>query len=326
VYRRIGTDWILQARLTGDGSFVNGRFSLSVAIDGDTLAVGAGGAWVGGVVSGALFVFRRDATGSWAPDAKLGPGDPRSGSGFGTSVALEGDRLAVGAPFAGVVDPGTGFLDLTGAVYVFDRTEEFWAQAAKLFPTGLAPFPGFHQFGSSVALHENTLVGGAPCRNSFPCAGSAFVFERDGAGSWAQVAKLSSSTPAPGETFGFSVATTGDIVAVGAPFNDDGCIGGFDTCDSGLVYLFARPDAGWSDSTEQARLATENSRQFDTLGWSLSATPGLLAVGAARYRNNGATFVYEVCLSARLPGQFQADRIPNEVRGRLITLCREGKL
>jgi hypothetical protein len=108
-------------------------------------------------------VFTR-TNGVWSQQAYVKASNTGGNDLFGRSVALSGDRLAVGAD--GEDSPATGVNgDQTddsafesGAVYVFMRTNGVWSQQAyvKASNTG-----GSDVFGASVALDGDTLAIGA---------------------------------------------------------------------------------------------------------------------------------------------------------------------
>ena len=114
VYVRSGGIWSLQAELTAAAPAANDRFGSSVALDGDTALVGAGGRTVGGqYYAGAAFVFARSGTG-WSLQAELTAADGAAGDEFGHAVALSGDTALVGAENRSV-----GGASGAGAVHVF---------------------------------------------------------------------------------------------------------------------------------------------------------------------------------------------------------------
>ena len=110
VYVRQAGGWQQQAVLSGSaaaGEYLAGH----VEIDGD-LAVASSRADEGRPLAGCVMVFRRSGT-QWDELGRLVPRAPQSSSIFGSGLALDGDRVAVGAYYADVV----GFR--SGAAYVF---------------------------------------------------------------------------------------------------------------------------------------------------------------------------------------------------------------
>jgi len=148
---------------------------------------------------------------------------------FGWSVAVSGDTVVVGTPFedsnaTGVDgDQSDTSAPNSGAAYVFVRNGTTWTQQAYLKASNTE-----HWFGVSVSVSGDTIVVGAPYENSSatgvdgdqsdlsaPGAGAAYVFVRNGT-TWSQQAYLKASNTGAGDSFGTSVAVSGDTVVVGA--------------------------------------------------------------------------------------------------------------
>lgn len=316
VYRRGWPGWVLEAALKASNPGEDDRFGSSVAIDGDTIIVGAPGedsaaTGVNGASpgpednsrseSGAAYVFRRSG-GSWTQEAYLKASNTGRDDGFGGRVAVSGDTVAVGASAedsaaAGVNGSSPGQEDdslaSAGAVYVFHRSETRWAQEAYV----KASHPGASDFfGDSIGLSGDTLVVGAwgedsaatgvdgiapgPADDSKSESGAAYIFQRKD-GAWTQTAYLKAANPGAGDHFGQSVAVWRDTVVVGARFEDGGGRGvnppdDDRKPDSGAVYVF-RHGAIWF---QEAYLKSVNSDASDWFGDSVAVAPGTIAVGA----------------------------------------------
>ena len=126
---------------TGDG------FGSSVAVDGNTLVVGApsedsNATGINGNQannsasgSGAVYVFTR-SNGVWTQQAYLKASNTGVQDHFGTSVALSGETLAVGAPDEDSNAMGINgnqsdnSAENSGAVYIFTRVNGEWHQQA----------------------------------------------------------------------------------------------------------------------------------------------------------------------------------------------------
>ncbi len=152
--------------------------------------------------------------------------DARPGDGLGSAVAMDGRLLVVGAPTEDV-QFGAATLADAGAVYLFERSGDAWAQIARL----QAPVPGADDnFGASVAIDDDLLVVGAPGEdgsgtqvdpqvdeNATNC-GAAYVFRRiDGLFTPAHYLKPDAATVRRTSSFGAAVEVAGLVVAVGAP-------------------------------------------------------------------------------------------------------------
>src|SRR6266851_5100778 len=161
---------VQQAKLTASDGVPGDTFGVSVAISGSTAVVGAS---FKNSQTGAAYVFVRSGT-AWSQQAMLTASDGFSFDRFGTSVAIFGPTVVVGA---------FGQNSETGAAYVFVRSGTAWHQQAKL----TASDGKRGSFGNSVAISGSTMVVGAESKNFF--TGAAYVFVRSGR-AWSQQARL----------------------------------------------------------------------------------------------------------------------------------------
>jgi len=98
LFMRTGLTWTQQAKLTASDAAASDHFGNSVAIAGDTIVVGAIFDDDSGTESGSAYVFTRAGT-TWTEQAKLTASDGAANDWFGTSVAIAGDTIVVGAIF-----------------------------------------------------------------------------------------------------------------------------------------------------------------------------------------------------------------------------------
>lgn len=225
-------------------SYSGNDIGRQVAMDGQTAIVGAPtDATTVGFGTGAVYVYTQDPTtlvwsqqgGELMPTA--GPNGSASGDAFGTSVAIDGDRMAVGAPGWDSASAGN-----QGAVFVFNRdpVSGVWTMDGDAITgTGAGPWG----IGSSVALRGDYLMAGASNDSTIQnSAGSAYVFRRDPvSGVWTQLARLdpvaASGSSTSAARFGTAVATDGISFFVGAPFQSlQISPGWFD--QAGQVYVY----------------------------------------------------------------------------------------
>ncbi len=265
VFIRNGTTWTQQQKLTASDGAANALFGGSVAIDGDTLVVGAGGATNPGGAQGAAYVFVRNGT-VWSQQQKLTAADGASGDFFGgESVAIRGDTVAVGVP-----DDDNGTIRDQGSAYVFVRNGTLWTQQQKLTASDGS---SDDRFGVRVAIENNTVVVGAHFDTLGPGFGhgSAYVFVRNGA-LWTEQQKLIASDGASNDEFGGSVAISGETVMIGAPFDTATANG------QGSAYIFVRNGTTW---TEQQKLVASDPATGDGLGVSVALQNNTAIAGAA---------------------------------------------
>jgi hypothetical protein len=313
VFHRSGSTWTQEAYLKASNTGADDDFGYTVALDGDTLAVGANGeasnaTGINGDQtnnsvpnSGAVYVFHR-AGSTWTQEAYLKASNTGAQDAFGGSVALSGDTLAVGAIYEGSNATGINgdqtdnTASSSGAVYVFHRAGSTWTQEAYLKASNTGA--GDH-FGYAVALSSDTLavgaryedssgINGEQSSNGRPNSGAVYVFRRAGS-NWTQEAFLKASYPDDHDRFGSAVALDGDTLAVGAELESSGSVGinGNQVDDflpqSGAVYVFSRAGFAW---TQNAYLKASNPDAYDNFGWSVALSGDTLAVGSRNEASN----------------------------------------
>ena len=281
--------WTQQAKLEGENE--GDQFGWAVAVDGDTVVVGAHALDVGDETnSGAVYVFTKSGS-TWIQAAKLTPTVPEAYAFFGGSVALDGNTLVIGSR---LYDTG-GYLN-AGAAYVFTKSGSTWSKQAKLtasIPRQLAAL------GYSLAVDGDTVLVGAfgddTIRGELG-SGSAYVFEKPSEGwddddySGNETAKLTASDRQPSGYFGFSVALDGDTAVIGARQHSDPITG----AGSGAAYVFARESGGWG---EKAKLTSSDAAAGDNFGVSVAVEEDTVVVGSWQDddngRNSGSAYVFE---------------------------------
>ncbi len=314
VFERSGSTWSQTAYIKASNPGENDYFGIDLALDGDTLAVGAredsDATGINGDQSnddapdsGAVYVFVRSAH-TWTQQAYLKASNTGAGDYFGDALALNADTLVVGAPREASGGRGVGAdqsndnAERSGAAYVFTRSGTTWTQQAYLKASNTTIGD---EFGGAVALDGDTLAVGAA--NEFsaavgvdgdqtdtnaPFAGAVYLFHRSARG-WAQEAYIKASNTDAFDRFGTSVALHGDRLAVGAIGERSDAIGvDGDQLDNsigqaGAIYLFARSAGSWS---QLAYVKSSNTDNADYFGWEVALTDKLLAVSAYHESSN----------------------------------------
>lgn len=316
VFTRAGGVWTQQAYIKASNTGGSDFFGTSVALDGDTLVVGAPGedssaVGVGGnqadnsaPSSGAAYVFTRSG-GVWRQQAYLKASNTGASDRFGVAVAVSGDTLVVGADgeASGSTGVGANQADNTapwsGAAFVFTRNAGIWTQQAYLKASNAQ---ANDEFGAAVSISGDTLVvgawgesssatgvGGNQSDNSASQSGAAYVFTRAGS-TWTQQAYVKASNTGADDEFGISVSLSGDTLAVGADgeasFADG--IGGIQSDNSspgsGAVYVFTRSGTTW---TQQAYVKASNTGPGDLFGYAVSVSGDTMVVGASNEASAG---------------------------------------
>ncbi len=175
-------------------------FGVSVATFGNEVPIGAPFEDAGAHDAGAAYLFNPD-TGELLRTF-VSPSPSESGS-FGISVAGIDGKGLIGAVNDSAV----------GAAYLFDASTGGILQTFS--NPSLTSLPACDDFGYSLAFAgANALIGTFPNCAEFPTAGSAYLFNTQ-TGNLLQ--SFMSTNPAPFDRFGFSVASVGDDVLIGAP-------------------------------------------------------------------------------------------------------------
>ena len=278
VFTKQSGAWSRVAKLTAFERADDDHFGYSVAVEGDTVVVGAYRDDDNGSDSGSAYVFTKPNTG-WADateTAKLTAFDGADRDEFGISVGVDGDTVVVGA---------WGDENDTGSAYVFTKPANGWTSTSTA--AKLTAFDGDVRdlFGNSVGVDGATVVVGAVWDDdSGASSGSAYVFVEPSSGGWAtatETAKLTAFDAASGDEFGYSVAVDGDSVVVGASTdNDNGQA-------SGSAYLFTKPGSGWVTATEAAKLTASDGASLDLFGNSVAVEGDAVVVGAYKDDDHG---------------------------------------
>ncbi|HMJ12469.1 MAG TPA: hypothetical protein VK524_13685 [Polyangiaceae bacterium] len=280
-------------------------FGVGLAISGDTLVVGAPGeasaladtssedltermANNGAAKAGAVYVYTL-REGGFDPVQYLKAPQPTAENFFGTSLALEGDVLAVGAPTQNFTKDGAK-LDANGAVYVFRRGAEGFRLERELRPSAPARR---NFFGVSVSLSKSLLAIGAPgatgCDPNHPAAAAGDLAARPGAvyvvneqgGSWQiEGSCLSPANLQGGNGFGYSASVSEAYLLVGAPLDSTGRADVNALRLSGSAHLFARVSAGVERVNQLVKAPVIGNS--DAFGYTVVAAGAGFAVGAPR--------------------------------------------
>lgn len=237
-------------------------FGASVAIDGDTAVVGAPGDDQAIEDGGAAYVFVRGGSG-WAFQAKIMAPDPYPMAEFGSAVAVEGDRVLVGAPLDGVAQ---------GAAYMFARNGATW-----IFEAQLAPSAGnFESWGAAVALKDGVAYVGAPGWPDGSNIGLVSTYQHGGS-SWVADQSLTNPDTTGTGLFGASLDTDGQSLVIGAPSSQGGM---------GAAYVTRRdPVTGLGPLVGLDFGAAGLDRIDDAVGNSVGVEGGLVVVGAPGTRD-----------------------------------------
>ncbi len=219
-----------------------------------------------------------------AEGVPLTPSVPAERDEYGWSAVIEGDVLAVSAPYHDVLGEDSG------AVFVFERVDGEWVETAYILP----PYPDpLGWFGRWLAIDDGRIVIGAPYEDGqrldgtrIDDSGVAYVFEKV-AGTWIRTGTLLPVEPHAGASFGWSVAISGDRIAVSA-WEDP-----VEGIEAGSVTTYRQHKGLWQ-AEAVFRPSDPSPRQL--FGRDIDLQDGVLVVGAPGddtiAEDAGAVFVW----------------------------------
>ena len=264
-----GLQTVDEQKLVAQAPLEFGLFGFEVELEDDTLVVAGIGFSVGVTVAGEVQIFERTPTG-WAPTERLVTPDGADLDEFGTGLALDGDRLFVGARSHDLTNEDAG------AVYVYERGGGGpFTFVQKLVASG--PDLG-DLFGWSIAADGDRVAIGAPSDDEDGNnSGAVYLFERVG-GTWIQTLKFNASNTIFGDQFGSSVDLQGDILMVSSPLTD---------INEGTVYVFQRVGVTW---VEQQLLNPSDAQTNQNFGARVDLDGDSVLIGAFQDDNSGGPF------------------------------------
>ncbi|MAO64361.1 MAG: hypothetical protein CL666_05125 [Balneola sp.] len=239
-----GGEWSESAILSIEAEETD--FGASVLLNEDHAFVGAPEHAEG---LGAVVVFRNE-NGSWNETSTIVNPDT-SGSGFGSSLALDGNTLVVGAPAR-----------QAGSAYVFENSDSEWAHTATLDSRQVDERS---LYGSAVEVNGDRIFVSAP-RNA-AASGAVIVYSKDAdSGEWMESSRLVAFDSQMRYLFGSAIAFSGDQVWIGAPNAEGG---------NGAIYQFSSESGNWTGST---KMISENSNG-DNFAGTMAVDNNIAVVG-----------------------------------------------
>jgi hypothetical protein len=218
-----------------------------------------------------------------------------AGDNFGVSVSLSGNYAVIGAMDADWDSAGANYKSGAGNAHIWERNPStgVWGRIKKLSPGGPATDSvrvASDFMGVSVGISGDYCIVG--CRDhdydstSSPStilssSGAAYIWERNSAGAWTQMKKLSAPDRQSSDQFGARVAIDGNYAVVGAIGHDRDSANGNFKSNAGAVWVYERVNGTWGftkkltpPNIDSARVASDN------FGASVAVSGNYIAVGA----------------------------------------------
>lgn len=177
--------------------------------------------------SGTVYLFEKDAAGTWNEVQKLSAPDATPYNYFGIDVAIKGTTAVVGAHYNETDANFQNPIPAAGAVYIFERNEndiwEFWQKLTA------SDRDTIDWFGKSLKLQQNQLVIAAPGVDdeNVQAVGSVYYFTKDQNGYWKEQQKITPPDKTAYKEFGTAIDYNEDYMVIGAPY------------ESGVIMPFA---------------------------------------------------------------------------------------
>ena len=268
VFVRSGSTWTQQQQLLGVPDGGQDMFGSSVAISGDTIAVGSPRSTAGGKTqAGIVYLFHRSGT-TWSLEQQVSASNPQKSGQLGSVVQLDGDTLVASVSSS----PGPGW------AHVFSRSGSTWSETQLLGKAG---------GGGTLALQGNTIALGVTYAvEMYTQSGSLWTYQQD----------LPKPSAMLDQTFGGSVAVFDNTVFVGSP----GMLHGeTDVTDgwtsSGSAYVYQRDGSTW---TLQQELTATHPGKNDGFGFSVALSNGIGVVDSDLFASTGSTWTRQLRVMA----------------------------
>jgi hypothetical protein len=254
-------EWYYEDKLVVENQGSGAWFGAGVQIQGDRAVISAERE---GSSAGAVYVFERVA-GKWALQQRLVPSNLIAGDAFGSHIALDGDRLLVGA--AG--DAGySSYLGYKGYACVFEKQDGQWVEKARLAdPLGVSG----DTFGYCVALEGDTAFISKPAKTT----GQVLVFTRQG-NTWTLSARLAGAVY--DDRFGHSIAVDNGVLVVGSNWAYS---------RKGKVQVFIGAGANWQ---QQAELVASDGAVSDWFGSCVAIDGNRILASSPQF---GQSYLFE---------------------------------
>jgi hypothetical protein len=269
-------------KLFASDASIGDNFGKSVAMDGNTIVIGA----PSNNGHGSAYVFMLDSNGNLSAEQKVDLAAPLANDTFGKAVAVSGDYIVISAP-----NKASAYLYELNATNVPVYKDEITQSGAAA-----------DEYGISVAIDGNYVVIGASAEDlSGTDQGAAYVYEIDTASDTVGAGvELTAPTPTDSDYFGISVDIDGSYVVVGAYQQDDVA------ANAGSAYLYTIDDP--TTVTHRADIQPADIAAGDYFGYSVGVEGIHIAVGAHQqtvggFAGRGSAYVYEIDTAAHTVSQ-----------------------
>jgi len=276
IYQKNGNNWNFNQKITAPDGVEMAEFGGSLKFGTDFLLASAGRADIGNTIrAGALYIYDLDSNNQWNFTKKLVASDYDNDALLAvnpTSLAVDGNTIVAGAP---------GFSSWNGAVYIFEKNGNNWAETQKIVSPESVDFGNF---GIGVSLYGDYLVIGASGANN--SSGKIYIYKKNISGEWILYQSLTSSDNFENSYFGNSVSIYGNELVVGAYTETN-------TGNPAMAYIFKLNDNGIWEETQ--KIPSYESSEHTYFAWMCELKNDKLIISAPHLygTDEGRTLLYK---------------------------------
>jgi hypothetical protein len=346
IFKNINGQWTPIKKLIAPYRNDYDRFGYSVAINGSTIAVGAPEQKLDGsganpvFQAGAAYIFSKDAGGTenWGIVRKLVVNDRKYGDYFGSSVAISGGNLVVGAYGEDEDANGANTIETAGAAYLFSKDAggaNNWGLVKKIAPADRAYED---LFGDAAAMEGNYMIIGASASDHYNInAGAAYLYGKDqgGVNNWGLIKKLVAPLGAVNDRFATSMGISGTNIVIGVRNDDEDAGESNYKMNAGSAYIFGKDVGGANNWGIVKKITATDRGQLAFFGRSVAISGNIIVAGAVGESKNasgtnplydaGSAYIYEKDLGGINNWGFvkkivASDRAVNDVFGNPVAI------
>ena len=262
-----GSTWEEHQKIVPSDRLSGDRFGFSVAISDDYAFVDA---WGRNTATGKVYVFKRTGT-TWTETQSFQGSKSSANDNFGEYMSISGDKAIISAHWEGGDIDGFGEVSGAGATYFYHLESSVWVEKQRVLASDRAESD---YFGCSVSISGNYAIIGAKGEDedaagttTKTASGSAYIFYYNGS-TWSQLQKIKASDWNSNDSFGSSVAISGDHAIVGANTKIN---------YTGAAYVFVLDAGLW---IQEQKLVASVEGQMDFFGTSVDIDGNYIVIGA----------------------------------------------
>lgn len=231
-----------------ESATVEDHFGWSLAMEGETLVVGAPKNDKNGEDAGMAYVYQHTGNNQWLLIKELEASNARAGQEFGITVAIDHGVIVVGSRFdtdnyydEGDISNAGGIAQ--GSVYLFEKANN-WNFSQKLVPTDQKGHL-WDAFGQALGIEGNTIVVGAhgTANTTYKVPGSVYIFMKIG-DIWNQQARIEALDGQTDDFFGTNLSLNGNYLAITSPGNHNSLMPN-QAQPVGAAYIFTGSGSEW---------------------------------------------------------------------------------